>query len=331
MNLSLRNISILFLLSIISIACTKQQKETATEKKVSPQTWAEKLGYPSGKKVLILHADDIGMCEEANISAKRYLQQDDIQSAAVMMPCPNADEFIKWAIEHPDEDVGLHLTLTSEWKTYRWPTVTNPAEVPGLIDPDGNMWHTVRQVVEHASAAEVEKEIRAQIEKAIALGYKPDHIDTHMGTLYGSHEFTAAYLRVAEEYQIPAMVIDMSNPAVVKGFKDQGYPIGSEMLEHVKNYKLPKLDFFASAPNGNSYEEKCEKFFGLVKSMPPGLSEIIFHPSEPTENLKTITNSWQQRNWEAEMFADPKVKTFLEEEGVVFTNWKEIMRRFREL
>ena len=297
----------------------------------APKTWAEKLGFPAGKKVIILHADDIGMCEEANISAKNYLKKAEIQSAAVMMPCPNADDFISWAREHPQVDVGLHLTLTSEWKTYRWGSVKDAKYVPGLIDPEGKLWRSVIQVVQNASATEVEAEIRAQVEKSLALGYRPDHIDTHMGTLYGSHEFTAAYLKVAEEYQIPAMVIDMSNPVVVQGFKDQGYPIGSEMIELVNNYSLPKLDFFASAPNGENYEDKKAKFFALVQSIPNGLTEIIFHPSEPTENLKTITNSWKQRGWEAQLFSDPEVKAFFEEEGIIFTNWKELMKRFRAM
>ena len=291
-------------------------------------TWAEKLGYPSGKRVVILHADDIGMCEEANISAKNYLKSDHIQSAAAMPPCPNFKEFIEWAKENPQEDIGLHLTLTSEWKTYRWGSVADSSEVPGLIDPEGKLWRSVRQVVEHASAEEVEKEIRAQIEKSLALGYRPDHIDTHMGTLYGSHEFTAAYTKVAEEYGIPAMVIDMSNPAVVEGFRQQGYPITEDMLAVIDHYQLPKLDYFYSIGKADTYEAKCQKFYDLVQSWQPGLIEIIFHPSEDTEHLKTITGSWQQRIWEAEMFADPDVIQFLEDEEIIFTNWKEIMKRF---
>lgn len=329
----------LFYFTLLSLSCllacqsSANQESSAASQADTPEfkTWAEQLGFPSGKKVLILHADDIGMCKEANISAKRQLSQQEIQSAAVMMPCPNAEAFIDWAKQHSDQDVGLHLTLTSEWKTYRWGPVADAETVPGLIDPEGKLWRSVREVVQHATAAEVETEIRAQIDKAIALGYRPDHIDTHMGTLYGSHEYTSAYLKVAEEYQIPAMVIDMRNPEVVQGFKDQGYPIGPEMIQAVNNYSLPKLDFFASVPKGETYEEKREKFMALVRSMPNGLSEIIFHPSEPTENLKTITNSWQQRNWEAEMFADPVLQAFLEEEDIISTNWKEIMARFKQM
>ncbi len=306
------------------------QEEANTAEAPNLSSWAEQLGFPADKIILILHADDIGMCEEANLSAVSYLAMDQIQSAAAMPPCPNFNQFIAWAIAHPKEDVGLHLTLTSEWKTHRWGTVADPSEVPGLLDSTGMMWHSVRQVVQHASPVEVETEVRAQIEKFIALGHRPDHIDTHMGTLYGSPAFTAAYTKVAEEYQIPAMVIDVRNPLIVQTLRAQGYPVSPEMLEVINNYSLPKLDYFYSIGRGNTYEEKCENFKTLVKSWRPGLTEIIFHPSEDTERLKTITGSWQQRIWEARMFADPKIIAFLEEQGIIFTDWQEIMARYRE-
>ena len=100
---------------VVSSACAAQQ-DVQEEVKT---TWAEKLGYPANIKVIMLHADDAGMCEEANIATEYYLENNLIQAAAVMAPCPNADDFIKWAIDHPHADVGIHLTLTSEWKNYR--------------------------------------------------------------------------------------------------------------------------------------------------------------------------------------------------------------------
>jgi predicted glycoside hydrolase/deacetylase ChbG (UPF0249 family) len=234
-------------------------------------------------------------------------------------------------MDHPDQDVGLHLTHTSEWKTYRWGPVSDPGEVPGLIDPDGMLWHGVPQVVMHASAEEVEKEIRAQIEKSLAMGYRPDHIDTHMGTLYGHASYVEAFFRVAEEYGIPANVIDLSDSMVVEQFIKEGYPIDDHVIDMVNEYSLPKVDFFTSVPNGQTYETKVENFKTLVRALPPGLTEIIFHPSVETDRLKTITNSWQQRVWEAEMFSDPDLARFFEEEGIIFTNWKEIMKRFKTL
>ena len=326
MKTTFRNLALLLATMICTSLITDQQMKRADQS----VTWAEKLGFPKGKKVIMLHADDIGMCEEANIAAIDYLKSRKIQSAAIMMPCQYAPEMIEWAKQNPKEDIGLHLTLTSEWKTYRWGPVSPKEKVAGLIDPDQKLWRDVPGVVTHASGEEVEQEIRAQIEKSIQLGYRPDHIDTHMGTLYAHHDYIKAFFKVAEEYNIPANVIDVSDPEVLEGFRKMGYPITDEVVKLFEGYKLPKLDFFSSAPNGSTYEEKVEYFKKLIQSLKPGLTEIIFHPSVETENLKTITNSWQQRVWEAKMFSDPKLTDFFEAEGIVFTNWNDIMKRFEK-
>ena len=291
------------------------------------RTWAERLGYPAGKRVLMLHADDIGMCFEANDAAKKYLAAGHIQSAAAMVPCPWFDDFAIWAKERPELDVGLHLTLTSEWKHYRWGPTLPRAEVKGLVDEDGYLWRRVRDVALNASAEEVEREIRAQVERALSRGLRPGHIDTHMGTLYARSDYTAAYLKIAAEYRIPAMVVEPT-PRVIAETRAQGYPMDDRMIAVVRAYPLPKLDAFASVQRGKTYEEVREKFFALVDSLEPGITEIIFHPSTLSDGLRAITGSWQQRAWEAEMFADPVVKKGLADRGVVFTDWREMMKRY---
>lgn len=293
-------------------------------------TNAEKLGFPKGKKVLLLHCDDAGMCEEANIAVQSYVLKGDINSAAVMMPCPNAEEMVKWAVKHPQADIGAHLTLTSEWKYYRWPPLTGAAKVPGLIDPEGMLWRDVPDVVIHATAEEVKTEICAQIDRMIELGHRPTHIDTHMGTLYGSPEFARVFFETAVKYNIPANAIDLSDKEVAEYYRAAGYPINDEMIKYLEEYPLPKLDNFTSVPAGKTYEEKRNNFFALVNSLKPGLTEIIFHPSILTDNLKSITGTWQQRAWEAEMFSDPAVKQFFNENGIIVTNWVEIMQRFEK-
>jgi predicted glycoside hydrolase/deacetylase ChbG (UPF0249 family) len=291
------------------------------------ETWGERLGWPAAARVIILHADDAGMCYEANRAVEDYLAADQIQSASMMVPCPWFNEMVHWYQEHPDHDLGVHLTLTSEWKRYRWPPVAPAEQVGGLLDPEGYLWRSVPAVAVAASPSEVEREIRAQIEKALQLGPRPGHIDTHMGTLYATAGYARVYLKVAQEYRIPAMVIEQT-PEIVKKFLKQGYPMSPGMVEVIGEYRLPKLDDFFAVPKAKTYDEKLEKFFQLVRSMRPGLNEIIFHPSVDSEALRRITNSWQQRIWEARMFADPRVKQFFEREGIEFTNWKEIMRRF---
>jgi predicted glycoside hydrolase/deacetylase ChbG (UPF0249 family) len=323
--------SLLISAFFIFTACgPKKQTDQNQNLTSEPANWAERLGYPAGKKVIMLHADDAGMSVEANIATKEMLLNKHIQSAAAMPPCPAFEDMIEWAKQHPEIDLGLHLTLTSEWKTYRWPSVLPVDQVPGLIDGEGKLWRSVPEVVQNATPDEVEREIRAQIEKSLAMGYRPGHIDTHMGTLYGHPEFAKAFLRVAMEYGIPANAIDMSDPLVLEYYKKAGYPINDELIAFMDSYTLPKVDNFTSAPKGDTYEEKVQVFKDLIKSLRPGLTEIIFHPSVASENLKNITGSWQQRIWEYEMFADPDLIKFFEDEGIIFTNWKEIMRRFND-
>jgi predicted glycoside hydrolase/deacetylase ChbG (UPF0249 family) len=302
---------------ITIVSCSNEKKYTN----------AEKLGFPADRKIILMHCDDAGMCEEANIAVQHYFETGDIQSAAVMVPCPYAEEMIGWAKKKESPDLGVHLTLTSEWKTWRWGPVADSSKVPGLVDPEGKMWHDVPDVLMHATAAEVETEVRAQIDKVLGMGFKPTHIDTHMGTLYGSIEYLKVFLRLAQEYNLPANAIDVSDTVIAENFRKEGYPITSEVVEFLDQYTLPKLDNFSSVPNGKSYEEKRDNFFALVSSLKPGLTEIIFHPSVETDNLKTITNSWQQRVWEAELFSDPVVKKFFKDNGIILTTWREIMKR----
>src|SRR5690554_369694 len=297
-------------------------------KGASGETNAEKLGFPKGKKVLLLHMDDLGMSPEANDAGKFYIANDHILSGAVMMPCDDAEPFIEWVKNVPKADIGVHLTLTSEWKTWRWAPLSNPEEVPGLIDPEGKMWRRVHEVVMNATPEEVETEIRAQIDRMLEMGLNPTHIDTHMGTLYGSPDFLKVFLKVAEEYKIPANAIDLSNPKVADFYGAQGYPITDEVIGMLADYSLPRLDNFGSVPKGETYEEVKNNFYRLVSALDPGITEIIFHPSVETENVKTITGSWQQRAWEAQMFADPEVIRFFEENDIILTTWREVMERF---
>ncbi len=310
-------IVLLFIMAVITAACSSETKITN----------AEKLGYPAGSKVILLHCDDAGMCDEANIAIRNYFEKGDILSAAVMVPCPFAADLVEWAKTQDSPDLGIHLTLTAEGKDDRGGPVSDPANVPGLIDPEGNLWHDVPDGVMHASAEEIETEVRAQIDKVIAMGLRPSHIDTHMGTLYASIDYLKVFLKIANEYNIPANAIDLSDPKIAEGFKNEGYPINTDVVQLLSEYSLPKLDNFSSVPDGSSYENKRDNFFALLNALGPGITEIIFHPSVETDNLKSITGSWQQRVWEAQLFSDPVVKKFFEDNGIIITTWREIMKR----
>ncbi|MEX0882187.1 MAG: polysaccharide deacetylase family protein, partial [Cyclobacteriaceae bacterium] len=167
----------------------------------SETTYAEKLGFPPGVRVVIFHVDDAGMSYESNQGTIRSIEDGVATSCSIMMPCPWSASFVRYAIKEP-MDAGLHLTLTSEWKDYRWHPLAGKDAVPGLVDQEGALWPSVQEVVKNASPDEVEKEIRAQIERALDMGLKPTHLDSHMGTLFYHTPFLERYIKVGVEYEI---------------------------------------------------------------------------------------------------------------------------------
>ncbi len=168
---------------------------------------AQQLGYGPNDKLLIIHADDVGMSHAVNVATIEAFKKGLVTSGSIMVPCPWFREIAAYARQHPELDFGLHLTLTSEWKHHRWGPVAPINQVPGLLDEEGFMWRSERQTAAKATAAEIETELRAQIERALAFGIKPTHLDTHMGTLYTRKDYFEVYKKLGKEYGIPVMVM----------------------------------------------------------------------------------------------------------------------------
>lgn len=176
---------------------------TLSAQTAHPRTVAERMGYPADAKLLILHADDLGLAHSVNAASLDALGSGAVSSASIMMTTPWITEVAAWAKTHPDADLGIHLTLTSEWHTYRWGSVAPKDSVASLVDSAGFLPSDVPPVATRAKQAEVEREIRAQIDRAVALGIHPTHIDSHMGALFSTPELIATYVRVARDYHLP--------------------------------------------------------------------------------------------------------------------------------
>ena len=156
-----------------------------------PRTIAERLGYPRDAKLLILHADDLGVAHSVNAASLAALDSGFINSASVMVPTPWFKEVADYARTHPNHDLGLHLTLNSEWATYRWGSVESTNRVPSLVDSTGTFASLVEPFAKRAKIKEVERELRAQISRAKAMGLEPTHLDSHMGALFATPELFA--------------------------------------------------------------------------------------------------------------------------------------------
>src|SRR5215831_5333949 len=169
-------------------------------------TYAEKLGFPKGSKVLIIHVDDVGMSYDSNEGAINAMTKGVATSCSVMMPCAWVPGYVHYWKQHTETDAGLHLTLTSEWKDYRWVPLAGKSVVPGLVDSEGDLWPDVSDVVKHASAEEVYTEIKAQLDRAKTMGFTPTHLDSHMGTLFASPAFIQVYVKLGIDNHIPVMM-----------------------------------------------------------------------------------------------------------------------------
>ncbi len=295
----------------------------------SPASYAERLGWPADARVVIFHNDDAGMCREANVASIKGFEEGLITSWSVMMPCSWVPEINAYLQEHPEVCSGLHLTLTSEWDKYRWRPVAGPEQVPGLLDPDGYMWGSVRDVVANATPDEVETEMRAQIDLARRMGMPISHLDTHMGTVFGSEDFIQRYVAVGMEEQIPLLMIGGHMTWLRQENEEIEANIDNIRLlaEMVWASGLPVLDDLHTVAYGWRTLDKTDLFIDLLRDMKPGLAQIIIHATVQTPNFDEISGSGITRQGDLNAMLDPRLKAFIEEEGIILTSWREMMER----
>jgi predicted glycoside hydrolase/deacetylase ChbG (UPF0249 family) len=289
----------------------------------SDGTMAEKIGYKANDKLLIIHADDIGMSHSVNIATSEAFKQDMVTCGSIMVPCPWFPEFAAYYRENPGLDVGIHLTTTSEWKYYRWGTVASKDKVPSLLDSEGFMWRSTEEFSKNAKAEEVEIELRAQIERALQFGIKPTHLDTHMGTVFAKSEFLEIYLRLGKEYNITPMLIKLT-PDVIKRLKDMQSELADKINGMMSIFNMPYLDELVSAGSGETYEEKKASYHNALRNLKPGVNQIIVHLGMDDEELKHITNSYMSRYYDYKVFTDPETKKLIDELGIKLIGWKDM-------
>jgi predicted glycoside hydrolase/deacetylase ChbG (UPF0249 family) len=290
------------------------------------QTYAERLGWGPTDRVVLFHCDDAGMSHASDLGAIESLEKGVVTSVSIMMPCPWVPEIIKYVKEHPQIDAGLHLTLNSEWALYRWGPLAGKSSVPGLCDPDGYLWHSVQDTATHATPDEVEREIRAQIEKAEAMGLHPTHIDTHMGALVARPEFMERYLKVGVEKQIPVLAVGghRSYARVENAVAMQQI---QQRIQKVWDAGLPVIDDLHTASYEWKEGPKSARFISMLKSLKPGVTMVIVHCSRPTDDFPLITSSSSLRLEDLKAMIDPEVRKTMQEEGIKQTTWRELKER----
>ena len=278
---------------------------------------AEKLGYPKDSKLLIIHADDLGLSHSTNVATIKAFESNNITSGSVMMPCPWISEIADYAKTHPGLDVGIHLTLTSEWKYYKWGGILGTGKTPSLTNPFGFLYASSEEVGKTAKPEEVEMELKAQIDKAFAMGIPLTHLDNHMGSLLSNPELIKIYFKLAKKYGLPILI-----PSMYLGYMPPAIAtlLGPDIV------KVDNLFMLTPEITSEKWGDPYQKF---IASMKPGLNEIIVHLSLDNDEMQAIAggiaaygSAWRQKD--LDYVSSEDFKKTLQENNIVLIHWKQI-------
>ena len=286
---------------------------------------AVRLGYAADARLLIVHADDVGLSHGVNVATAEAVENGSVSSFSAMAPSPWLPEMAALCRENPHWDAGVHLALTSEWKGYRWSPVAGAAAVPSLVDDHGYLHRDVASVAAEAVASEAAIELRAQIDRALALGMSVTHLDTHMGALYAREDLFEVYYRLGEEYGVPVMVTDPTADAMARAI-EEGYPITDAYADIVRRGRLPALDELITGVEPVEVGARAEAYREVIRGLAPGVTQLIVHLATDSDESRAITNAWRARYNDYRIFTSPEMARFLDEQGVTLIAWRDLRR-----
>ncbi len=278
----------------------------------------ERLGYPPTARLLILHADDYGMNHSVNRAISEALEKHWITSASILVPCPWFLEAANFAKAHPDADLGIHQALNSEWTQFRWGPVSSRDQVASLLDAQNYLPLDTPDVVKNAKPAEVEAELRAQIERAQKFGVHVTHLDTHMGALFQTPALFSVYSKLGNDFHVP--ILDARNGPEHAAPEGKQMPAGKILVDRVLEIG-PGVD----PKDWTAWYEK------QLEALGPGVYQVILHLAYDDEEMRGATSdhpdwgaAWRQRDFD--MVKSAEFKKFLKDQGFILVGWKDLAK-----
>jgi predicted glycoside hydrolase/deacetylase ChbG (UPF0249 family) len=296
---------------------------------MDPNPVLKELGFAPDDRVVILHADDVGMCQSSLTAFAELVDVGLVSSGAVMVPCPWFPSVAAYCRATPGVDLGVHLTLTSEWDSYRWGPISTRDPASGLLDDEGYLHRRSEGVQTHGDAAAVQREMEAQVARALATGLDVTHLDTHMGAVAHA-KFVAGYVQLALQLRLPAMIPRLDEAGWrAFGMDGEMAALAARFVAELEAQGMPLIDHLASLPLEEDPGDRLALARQELDALPPGLTHFIIHPAADTPELRAITRSWRSRVADYEVFRRPEMKTWVREEGVHVVGYRALRRLLR--
>ena len=296
---------------------------------MSPNSVLRKLGLEDDDRVVIIHADDIGMCQATLPAFADLVDFGLISSSAVMVPCPWFPEVAAYCRQHPKIDMGVHLDLTCEYDGYRWGPLSTRDPSSGLIDDDGYFYRGPEGVQEHGDAKAVQLELWTQVARALDAGIDVTHIDTHQGAVMHP-SFMSAYAQLAVEHGLPMMMLRLDEAGWLALGRAMGLDLGSgaaaltaQLVQKWEARGLPLLDNLVMLPLDQP-ADRVEQAKRAFDALPPGLTHFIIHPAQDTPELRAITPDWQSRVADYQAFTSSELRSYVEGSGLHVVGYRAL-------
>ena len=286
------------------------------------------LGHAAGTRIVSLHVDDVGMCHGANLAYLDLYKAGAVDTGSVMVPCPWFPEIAEAARRDRSLDLGVHLTLTSEWDGYRWRAISTTSPASGLLDDDGYLPRNCLKLRARLVPEAAEAEMRAQIERALASGIDMTHLDTHMGAALVPELF-AILLRLGRDYRVPVLL-----PRNLASYLDvlrlgavDPAPYGAA-VSALEAAGAPIVDQFRMTP-GVPSAEVPEAYRALLTQVPAGFTFVALHCNAPGEIESIVPGRAHWRTDEYSLFGSGEPERWLEHAGIARVGYRQLRELYR--
>ncbi len=290
------------------------------------------LGLKESSKAVVFHADDIGMLNATVTAWKDLASSSSMTAASVMAPCPWFPAAAAEIVASKNADVGVHMTLNSEWEKMRFSAISTADPASGLFDEAGFFPDNTKAVQDKADPDVVAVELKAQMDRAIAAGIDVTHIDSHMGAVFHPR-LLECYVRVGFAYQVPALVMRANRSQLLGlGFPESIVGQVEAALDFIENQGMPLFDSIKMLPlrESDTPAKRLKLLKTILEDYPPGLHYLIFHPAENTPELHSVAPDWKARQADYKLLKHPQLPSIIKDAGVTPIGMREIRDAFRK-